>query len=374
VEIPCQTVKEGSTLNLDWRKRIVFEGKLKPMGITKFSVYVKQTPAQSKKAVPCTIEAYLPKLLREPISLEMREDTVDPWGMSNEELKGLGKNPKPFRLMSEQEAAAFCGVKEAISPVRKIEDGEVLTSVEAFYTADNTNAVIEYKLYKNQPYFDLKATIEYADKNKLIRLKVPTPQGVVVGDGPYIVEEKPTNAEICFQKWFGVKTDNGEIFSIINNCTYAGKAEDGYLALDLVRGAGYCVHPIGERPLYPQDRYLPRIEGGRYEFNLRIYQASVDKVCAEAELYNQAPYAINVFPTGGDKKSATLYVDKAVSMPVCKIGDDGYVMRFFNPSATTQEFTFTIADKTKTVTLAPYEIVSVKYADEISVSHETILT
>jgi alpha-mannosidase len=127
VEIPCQTVKEGSTLNLDWRKRIVFEGKLKPMSITKFSVYVKQTPAQSKKAVPCTIEAYLPKLLREPISLEMREDTVDPWGMSNEELKGLGKNPKPFRLMSEQEAAAFCGVKEAISPVRKIEDGEVFT-------------------------------------------------------------------------------------------------------------------------------------------------------------------------------------------------------------------------------------------------------
>lgn len=374
VEIPCQTVKEGSTLNLDWRKRIVFEGKLKPMGITKFSVYVKQTPAQSKKAAPCTIEAYLPKLLREPISLEMREDTVDPWGMSNEELKGLGKNPKPFRLMSEQEAAAFCGVKEAISPVRKIEDGAVLTSVEVFYTADNTNAVIEYKLYKNQPYFDLKATIEYADKNKLIRLKVPTPQGVVVGDGPYIVEEKPRNAEICFQKWFGVKTDNGEIFSIINNCTYAGKAEDGYLALDLVRGAGYCVHPIADRELYPQDRYLPRIEGGRYEFNLRIYQASVDKVCAEAELYNQAPYAINVFPTGGDKKSASLYVDKAVSMPVCKISDNGYVMRFFNPNATAQEFTLTIGDKTKALSLAPYEIVSVEYTDEITVSHETILT
>ena len=373
-EIPSQTIKEGSTLNLDWRKRIVFEGKLKPMGITKFSVYVKKKPIKSKTAEPCTIDSYLPKLLRAPISLEMREDTADPWGMSNEELKGLGKNPKPFRLMSEEEAAAFCGVSAPISPVRRIEDGDILTSVEALYTADNTNAAIEYKVYKNQPYFDVKLTVEYADKNKLVRLKIPAPNGVIMGDGPYIVEEKPTDAEISFQKWLGVKTENGEIFSIINNCAYAGKAEDGYLALDLVRGAGYCIHPIGARELYPQDRYLPRIEGGRYEFNFRIYQASIGQVCAEAELFNQAPYAINVFPTGGDKKSASLCVDKSVVMPVCKISDNGYVMRFFNPNADAQEFTLTIGDKTERLSLAPYEIVSVEYAGELTVSHEKILT
>ena len=347
---------------------------MKPMGITKFSVYVKQTPAQDKKTQPCTIEEYLPKLLSEPISLEMREDTADPWGMSNEELKGLGKNPKAFRLMDETEAAAFCGVSNPIAPIRRIENGDILTSVEALYTADNTNAAIEYKLYKNQPYFDLKVTIEYADKNKLVRLKVPAPNGIVMGDGPYIVEEKPTDAEICFQKWFGVKKWDGEVFSIINNCAYAGKLEEGYLALDLVRGAGYCIHPILERGLYPQDRYLPRIEGGRYEFNFRIYQANMEQVCAEAELFNQAPYAINVFPTGGDKKSATLCVDKTVAMPVCKISDNGYVMRFFNPSATAQEFTLTVGKETKALTLAPYEIVSVEYAGELTVSHEKILT
>lgn len=47
-EIACQSIKEESTLNLDWRKKIVFEGKLKPFGITRFTVrprlepYVKQ--------------------------------------------------------------------------------------------------------------------------------------------------------------------------------------------------------------------------------------------------------------------------------------------------------------------------------------------
>ena len=141
-----------------------------------------------------------------------------------------------------------------------------------------------------------------------------------------------------------------------------------------MRGAGYCIHPIGERELYPQDRYLPRIEGGRYEFNFRIYQASMDKVCAEAELFNQAPYAINVFPTGGDKKSATLCVDKAVSMPVCKITDDGYVMRFYNPNATQVATQLTVGDKTVTVTMKPYEIISAKYTGEIAVCNDKILT
>jgi hypothetical protein len=30
-EIACQTIKEESTLNLDWRKKITFEGKLAPI-------------------------------------------------------------------------------------------------------------------------------------------------------------------------------------------------------------------------------------------------------------------------------------------------------------------------------------------------------
>ncbi len=47
-EIDCQTIKERSTLNLDWRKRIAFVGKLKPLGITRFSVRVEKTPVAKR--------------------------------------------------------------------------------------------------------------------------------------------------------------------------------------------------------------------------------------------------------------------------------------------------------------------------------------
>lgn len=38
--LPCQEIKEESNLSLDWRKRIVFRGKLRPLDITRFSVTV----------------------------------------------------------------------------------------------------------------------------------------------------------------------------------------------------------------------------------------------------------------------------------------------------------------------------------------------
>jgi alpha-mannosidase len=210
--------------------------------------------------------------------------------------------------MSEEEAAAFCGVSAPISPVRRIEEGDILTSVEALYTSDNTNAAIEYKVYKNQPYFDVKLTVEYADKNKLLRIKIPAPNGKLFGDGPYIIEEKAKN-EVTFQKWLGVRKQNGETFAVINDGVYSGKGGDGCVYLTLLRGAGYCFHPIESRELFPKDRYLPRIENGRYVYQMRIITGTQNEVSAEAELFNQKPYAINIFPSSFKENKKFIEVD-----------------------------------------------------------------
>ena len=110
----------------------------------------------------------------------------------------------------------------------------------------------------------MKVTLEYGEKNKLVRLKIPTPSGVVLGDGPYITEQKAMGGEeITFQKWLGVKDENGNVFAVLNDCLYGGSYKDGCLCFTLARGAGYCIPPIAERNLYPPDRYLPRIDNGR---------------------------------------------------------------------------------------------------------------
>ncbi len=371
-EVLSQQIKEGSTLNLDWRKRILFEGKLKPMGITKFSVYVKPESVKKRVRRAYDLNDLLTKsgVLKGQVVPVIYDDTADPWGMSAEELKSLGKNPKEFRLMSASETARFCGFEGEIAPIHTIEDGPVATVIETAFITEGSKAAVTYSFYKNQPYVDLKVTLEHADKNKLVRIKIPAPKGTLLGDGPYVVENKPAFGEVTYQKWLGVKNDNGEIFSVINDGSYAGTAEDGYLYVTLIRGAGYCIHPIADRELYPKDRYLPRIESGRYTFNFRIYNGNVHEVCALAEEFNQKPYALNVFPAGTGKKSATVKTDKNVCMPTFRIKNDAYELKLFNPSESVRSLSLCVGDKKRDITLAPFEALRVEYDGDLIVDRD----
>ena len=51
--VEYQLVKEESNLNLDWRKKIVFHAKLKPMALNRFSAYVDYVPIVEKET--CTV-------------------------------------------------------------------------------------------------------------------------------------------------------------------------------------------------------------------------------------------------------------------------------------------------------------------------------
>lgn len=366
--LPCQQIKEGSTLNLDWRKRIIFDAELKPLAITRFNVSLQKTPVKKQPYKQYDLRKLLAKTpLSSPVELELASDTADPWAMSNKELSGLGENPQPFTLMQEKESAKFCGFNGKINAIHTIEDGEILTAVECTYQKDSAKAAVEYKIYKNKPFIDLKVTLEYNEKNKLVRLKIPSPRGVVIGDGPYIVEEKLTDGkEITFQKWLGIKQKDGNIFGVLNDCIYGGSAKDGYLCFTLVRGVGYCVHPIGDRKLYPTDRYLPRIENGRTVYNFRIMTGNVTEISAEAELFNQKPYALSVFPMGDKKGKTQIKTDKKVIMPVLRAKNDSYEMRFYNPDNKPTTFSLTVENEKKTIEIAPYEILTVDYKGEIT--------
>ncbi len=352
-EIPCQQIKEESTINLDWRKKIVFRAKLKPMSITRFSVRVQKTEIKKiKKDLRCGE-------VDKNIKLCMYDDSADPWAMSDEELAGLGKNEREFRPMTVNEVKKFIAVEENLKAEHVIENGDVYTATEKFLTLDGTNAVIEQRDYKHFGFVDYKITVEFAEKNKLLRLKIPVPQGKVIGDGPFVVEEKPLKQEMYFQKWVGVKEKGGKVFAIINDGIYGGKAEDGYISLTLLRGAGYCIHPVG-RQLYPHDRYLPRIESGRYVYNIRIMKGTVDEVSLEAELFNQKPYAVNVFPVGGKIKNTEISTDKKIILSSLRPSGDGKAtMRLFNPTENDKTVKVKVNNKQREIVVKKYEFTSV---------------
>ena len=343
-QIECQEIKEESTLNLDWRKKVVFNATLKPLGVTRFSIFTEKVKYEEKYVSPAkqaNVSEFLKgSALLGELTLETYKDNADPWGMDKEDLRGIGKDPVPFRRMTESECREFIAVEKAIPTEHIIEDGDVYTALEGFYTNGKTNAVIEYKKYKEHDYTDVKVTVEFTEKNKCIKLKIPVPKGVCVGDGPFIIEEKPKDSELTFQKWFGVKNQDG-VYAVINDGIYAGKEEDGYLYLTLLRGAGYCMHPLSKdenggdekRILYPINRYMPRIDNGRYVFNLRFAKGNQTEITALAEAFNQKPYAVNVFPIGGGVTHPEIKVDKNVCIPTFKIGENGgYIARLYNPS------------------------------------------
>ena len=364
VELPSQQIKEESTLSLDWRKKVVFEATLKPMSITRFEIKVSADSRTSKEdAKECKIAQILGY---KPI-FELYDDTADPWGMSAEELKAMGKNPRELREMTQDEVKKFCAIEKPISSERIIEDGNVLTCYEGLYTLDNTNVVMQYKKYKSHSFDDVKIIAEFAEKNRLLRVKIPVPEefadGELVGDGPFVWEKKPS-CEVVFQKWIGVEK-NGKIFSIINDGIYSGKYEGGYLHLTLLRGAGYCFHPIPNEPLYPQDRYLSRIDCGRYEFNLRVYQGDVSQVVKMAEEFNQKPYAVNVFPVGKENKEFknVELAGKVSLVNLHKNSSEEIVARLYNPSIASEDFSMEICGVKFAGKLSPAEVATVVFKD-----------
>ena len=346
-EIPSQQVKEESTLSLDWRKKVCFTATLEPLSLTRFEIKVtadKRVPAIEAKE--CEIGE---KLGYKPI-FELYEDTADPWAMSAEELKAVGKNPRELTKMSDEEVKDFCALTSPIGSERIIEAGDLFTGYEGLYKLDNTNVVAQIRKYKGFDFTDVKIIAEFAEKNKLLRVKIPVPSeflgGDLVGDGPYVWEKKPS-CEVTFQKWVGIEKD-GKVFSIINDGIYSGKYQDGYLYLTLLRGAGYCFHPIPNQPLYPEDRYLPRIDCGRYEFNVRIYQGNVSQITQMAEEFNQRPYAVNVFPVGNENSNFKgVKLDGNVTLVNMHKNENGeIILRLYNPNLTAEEFSVEI-DKTK---------------------------
>ena len=225
---------------------------------------------------------------------------------------------------------------------------------------------------------DIKAIVEFGDKNKLLRLKFPLPEkwktARAYGDGPFICEEKP-DCEISFQKWLGVKNERGEIFSVINNGVYGGKVENGAIHITLLRGAGYCFHPVYDKPLYPQDRYLPRIDSGKYVYEFRLYVGTQEDVCKQAALFNQQPYAINVFPTGGALTlSPKIRIDGDVILETAKPCEDGgYIFRIYNPACVKKQFTLSVEQKEIVVTAVQNEVVSIQYENgNFTVYHDSM--
>lgn len=380
--LKSQMIKEESTINLDWRKKVIFEGTIKPFGITRFSVRLRAEKQKARtkslvfegerfRARVGTESGLLEELyfdgkavIDRPLGrLTMWKDNADPWAMSKEQLKGVGSEPKAFTLMKKAH-----GVFEGMQPVQIIEDGEICLTVEAFFECENTVARTEYRFYKTMPYFDVNVDLFLQNADRLVRIDFPTCiRGKYFGQIAYGVENLYADGRECVaQRYVGVKGDS--CFSVFNRGCYGSRYSDGVISMTLARGAGYCVHPIDDRPLMPTDRYIKRMDEREHNYRFRITcckEGEIEKLSRE---FDTPMYALNAFPIAG--KSAftggelTTEGDDAVSLNAFKQAvNGGYIFRLYNGSAENKRCTLKVKDSEIALQFTRYEVKTVKYAD-----------
>lgn len=391
--IACQHEKEASNLALDWRKRVAFYAELAPSCMNRFDCKLEVLPSKPKPELTATgdeirfksaeVEAVISTktgLLNsykingvEQIGEKAFEplvmmDNDDPWGMLTH---SYGDIVGRFTLMSDEDGTKFSGVTMGTLPsVRVIEDGPVRSVVEAVFEYDHSAICQQYLLPKVGTELEVRTRVHWNEKSRLLKLSVPVPKGnyKYLGQVAYGVQELPSNGdEAVAQKWTAVVSDeNNTALTCINDGIYASDFSENGLRLTLLRSAGYCAHPINDRPILPQDRYMPRIDQGErlYRFWLNGGEKSnrLAMVDREALVKNEKPYAMSFFPPGlgeSPKQLVTLS-DDVVQMTVAKLSEDGkdLIVRLFEPTGIERDtvLVFPVCGLEQKITMQPFEI------------------
>ena len=391
--IPAQVEQEASSLNLDWRKRVTFRARLEPSSLTRFSC--RTVPRPVPAAPPAVDPArrsggfagrpaadggsgerrgehliftnqdgldFAVNLTNGQFDLAVSgqrqlagagtglvlQDDADPWGMR---CRGWTTVLDRFRLMTATEAGRFAGVTEAtLAPVRVIEDGPVRTVVESLWTIGTSHLRQRLEIPRRGTAIGLEIRVHWMETDRLLKLELPFAVGLgqgwrFLGEGAAALSDLPTNGEeAVLHRYRAVDDGQGSSLGVITTGTYAADCTEQRLRLTLLRSPAYCAHPIGDRPLVPQDRHNARMDQGVRTFRFVLEAGPTTERLArlprEADQVNQPPTAINIFPGGSraDRPlSGGLSLDDAtVAVLAVKRSEDGaaWIIRLLEPTGT----------------------------------------
>ena len=393
--VPYQVIKEESNLNLDWRKRIIFEATLSPMALTRYSVYINFVPTKKEEKAPVFVFDNAKKhveidektgllssykidgveYLREGFGVYSFDDNADPWGMSREQLTRLGINGRKFQPSKEPD-----GIFKGLKSVQVIEDGDIYLGIEAFFELDSSRARILYKIYKNNDDVDIDLTLFMGDINKIIKLALPlSAEGTLIGQTAFGTDKLFMDGRENVAHRF-VAVDSGESsVALLNKGVYGSHYENGCLYMSLVRGVTYCAHPIGQRELIPNDRFTKKIDQGENSYSFRLTVANRDQLERKATEFVEKPYALNIFPIPSKVSTKELNISlggNIISMPTVKkiYEKDAVIFRLLNNTPNSVNSYIQVNDMRLDLTFGKYEVKTVIYENgKLTESYELLI-
>ncbi len=386
--LPTQCEKEASTINLDWRKKIVFRAELKPLCMNRFDVAFRRLPGKpvpesqdgdryvfdngrlravfdkdSCRMTELAVDG-IPCLKENAFSLDVYDDDSDPWGMN---VVSFPDRIGSFTALIPDEGTRFSGIKGRTVPsFRVIEDGDVRTRIECLYGYGDSRAVMTFSLPKKGTEIGIDVRVIWNEKQKLLKMSVPTRFENAGFYGETMFGEQklaPGGRENCSQRYI-IIDDGISGLSVSNDGVYGSSCGDGTLNITLLRSPVYTAHPIEDRERIPNDRFNLHIDQGERTYSFRIIAGRIGYVRFEtfrtASLLNEKITSLSFYPPTHGKPSETpLLLKGDVQMQVFKKADDGngFIVRLFNPSAGAREFRIDsfMLDKSCAGTLRPWE-------------------
>jgi alpha-mannosidase len=389
IQIPSQIIKEDSNISLDWRKKIAFCAKLKPMSMNRFDLrlnlsdYISQINLEygdryifENEEIRVVlnmktglIDSYfadnMEHLKLGGCMLEVFEDVADSWLMHTNKLD---TSAGCFRLMSPNEAREFAGVENInFKPVNIIEDGNVFVEIEALFRYNNSFSRISYRFPKTGREIAVSVTLYFQEKDKMVRLVIPTnmEDADFFGQTAFGIEKlDSTGVESVSHRWLCASNQNHSLV-LINNGVYGSSNKEGVIRQSLLRSSGYCVHPIENRSLFRQDRFLARADQGERSYQFWLCSQPESKWIAYAErasqIKNEPPYIVSAFPSGrGRVYNKLMEITETVRLDCFKRAKkgEGFIVHLFNPLSITQTATLRcpILDIHHIFDMEPYEV------------------
>jgi alpha-mannosidase len=398
--LPSQIVREASSVNLDWAKRVVFDCELEPFSMRVFAAKPVKTERGAARALsgdaPYVHEDAFKRVVlntktgfidgitagggkyvgRGAFAPTVYADNADPWGMGAGQRERLGKREKPFKLMAAKEAAAFLASDlPEVPPLRLVEDGEVCSVIEGFYKYAHSpvsvsTIVMRYTLYKNAPYTDVDLRVLWSGSDKMLKLHIPAAfKGEYAGQIAYGRESFPQTGRECAAHSWVSYGNRSRAFALLNDGVYGSSCENGDIGATLLRGAVYAAHPIGERPLIPSGRASDRIDHGERFYRFRFIAGKAteisDALDREAQIFNERPFALHMFPSGAGSlpRPALKLSGGAVTLTAFKRArnGDGYIVRLFNGSAKECRAVLTAFGTETPLSFGKFEIKTLRY-------------
>lgn len=390
--IPYQIIKEESNIAVQHRVRIIFKAHIPAYGVTSYHARfsfeekvkpdrffdgdikvvdkVKEVVISRKTGLISSYKVNGKEYLANEASLPMSfDDNGDPWGWRLHDLTSStfsetgwpqpkDKNSlKAFKLDNRSK-----GVMLGLEGVTVLEKGPFLVEVQALFYKDESHLVVNYKIYKDVPYIDIKYHVLWNEKNKGLKVRFP-----LNGDNKYFAQMafgtefyKADGIENPSNRFVGVQ--NGDnVFAIYNRSGIHSTSKKGRnMYVTFLNGASWCAHPtLPEETLVPKERYDACIEQGVHDFELRLSVNKMEECEKMANEFNQPVYKVLHYPHGDGKNVAscivTLSNNNIVITALKKRNDGTYMIRLYNGVSHNAETNLNIKNISKKVSFKKYE-------------------